>query len=101
MTVETQPIFKLISNFINQYPLNHLDIEDDLVFFERNPYDRHNREYTLNEVKKICGIAGFDVIHSKFFNYRKATDNNIKFRIYNLLGFIYKSDNILVVCKKR
>lgn len=76
-------------------------IDGDLAFFKRDLYDRHNREYTVDEITTMCKTTGFDVMWSKFFNYRKATDNNIKFQIYNILGKIYASDNILIVCKKR
>lgn len=81
-------------------------ISGDLAFFKRNIYDRHNREYTFDEIKYMLKITGFDIEEQKMYDYYSEVKNKktktLLLKIHNLVTFLKPSfrQNILVVAKK-
>jgi len=74
-------------------------------FYERSPYDRHNREYTLDEIKYMLSLTGFKIVKIRFFNYHKDKNSITEILFYmirDLLTFFKPSlsSNILIVAKK-
>lgn len=68
-------------------------------FYERDSDDRHNREFTLGEVKDLLGKTGFKVVRTRYLmhmpeaallrDYRSSLPKLVKARIVHLLAKFY------------
>lgn len=68
-------------------------------FYERDSDDRHNREFTLGEVKDLLGKTGFRVVRTRYLmhmpeaallrDYRSSLPKLVKARIVYLLAKFY------------
>lgn len=76
------------------------------TFYERNPYDRHNREFTMDELTRILRNHGFKIVKKKYIasweGLRDIEKNNLLAKIVSRFQRIIPQfrSNMLVIARK-